>query len=99
MLDKTIQDWSADAAGLEIEGRAFVNGRYEDALAGETRATMSPANGQKLTDVANCGIEDADRAVAVARAAFNSGVWASMAPADRKHGPGSMGGIDRRPCR
>ncbi len=84
MLDKTIQDWSADAAGLEIEGRAFVNGRYEDALSGETRATMSPANGQKLTDVANCGIEDADRAVAVARAAFDSGVWASMAPADRK---------------
>jgi len=84
MLDKTIQDWSADAAGLEIEGRAFVNGRYEDALAGETRATMSPANGQKLTEVAKCGVEDADRAVTVARAAFDSGVWTSMAPADRK---------------
>jgi len=74
MLDKTIQDWSADAAGLEIEGCAFVNGRYEDALAGETRATMSPANGQKLTEVAKCGVEDADRAVTVARAAFNSEV-------------------------
>ena len=84
MLDKTIQDWSADAAGLEIEGRAFINGRYEDALAGETRATMSPANGQKLTEVAKCGVEDADRAVTVARAAFDSGVWTSMAPADRK---------------
>ncbi|MEE8221793.1 MAG: aldehyde dehydrogenase family protein, partial [Woeseiaceae bacterium] len=84
MLDKTIQDWNSDAAGLAIEGRAFINGRYQDALAGETRETVSPANGQKLADVANCGIEDADRAVAVARAAFDSGVWASMAPADRK---------------
>jgi len=84
MLDKTIQDWNSDAAGLEIEGRAFINGRYQAALAGETRTTMSPANGQKLADVANCGIEDADRAVVVARAAFESGVWASMAPADRK---------------
>ena len=36
MLDKTIQDWNSDAAVLEIEGRAFINGRYQDALAGET---------------------------------------------------------------
>ena len=85
MLDKTAKDWNSDATNLEIEGRAFINGRYEDALAGETRATLSPANGQKLTDVANCGIEDADRAVGVARKAFESGVWASMAPADRKN--------------
>jgi 4-guanidinobutyraldehyde dehydrogenase/NAD-dependent aldehyde dehydrogenase len=84
MLDKTIQDWKSEAAGLEIEGRAFINGRYENALAGETRATMSPASGTKLADVANCGVEDADRAVAIARAAFESGVWSAMAPADRK---------------
>ena len=46
MLDKTIQDWKSDAAALEIEGRAFINGQYQDALAGQTRSTMSPANGQ-----------------------------------------------------
>ena len=84
MLDKTIQDWNSRAADLEIEGRAFINGRYQDSAEGETRATMSPANGQKLADVANCGIEDADRAVEIARATFESGVWAKMAPADRK---------------
>ena len=84
MLDKTKQDWSSEAANLDIEDRAFINGRYQDALAGATRPTMSPANGQKLADVANCGTEDADNAVATARAAFESGVWASMAPADRK---------------
>ncbi len=84
MLDKTIQDWKSEAAALEIEGRAFINGQYQDALAGETRSTTSPADGQKLADVANCGTEDADRAVTVARAVFESGVWAAMAPADRK---------------
>jgi len=84
MLDKTIQDWSSQATSLAIESRAFINGRYEDALSGETRATMSPADGRKLADVASCGTEDADRAVVNARAAFESGVWASMAPADRK---------------
>ena len=84
MLDKTVQDWSSQATSLAIESRAFINGRYEDALSGETRETMSPADGRKLADVANCGIEDADRAVVNARAAFESGIWASMAPADRK---------------
>ncbi len=84
MLDKTTQDWQSMAAGLAIEGRAFINGQYQDALAGDTRATVNPANGQKLADVANCGTEDADGAVAVARAAFESGVWAKMAPAARK---------------
>ena len=84
MLDKTIQDLSSLAADLDIEGRAFINGRYENALSGETRETVRPANGQKLADVANCGIEDADYAVGIARAAFEGGVWADMAPADRK---------------
>lgn len=84
MLDKTRKDWGSLAATLEIEGRAFMNGRYQDALSGETRATISPADGSKLADVANCGIEDAERAVQIARATFESGAWSAMAPADRK---------------
>ena len=84
MSDKTTQDWKTMASGLEIEARAFIDGQYQDALSGDTRATMSPGDGHKLADVANCGVEDADRAVTSARAAFESGVWAKMAPADRK---------------
>ncbi len=84
MLDKTKQDWGNAAANIEIEARAFIDGQYQDAMSGATRATMNPATGQRIADVANCGVEDADRAVEVARAAFESGVWASMAPADRK---------------
>jgi acyl-CoA reductase-like NAD-dependent aldehyde dehydrogenase len=84
MLDKTRKDWASLADGLGIESRAFINGRYTDSLSGETRATMSPADGRHLAEVANCGPEDADRAVATARAAFENGVWSAMAPADRK---------------
>jgi 4-guanidinobutyraldehyde dehydrogenase/NAD-dependent aldehyde dehydrogenase len=84
MLDKTKQDWRTLAADIDMDGRAFINGQYRHALAGDTRATMNPADGQKLVDVANCGIEDADEAVKLARATFESGVWAAMAPADRK---------------
>jgi hypothetical protein len=50
MLNKTIQDWTSLAADLDIEGRAFINGRYQDALAGETRETVSPGDGHKLAD-------------------------------------------------
>jgi acyl-CoA reductase-like NAD-dependent aldehyde dehydrogenase len=84
VLDKTKQDWESLAGEIEIESRAFIDGAYHDALSGATRETVNPGNGRKLADVANCGIEDADRAVEVARAAFESGVWANMAPADRK---------------
>ena len=84
MLDRTATDWQALASQLDIEGRAFIDGRYVDALSGATRPTVNPANGQQLTDVALCGTEDADLAVKGARTAFESGVWSRMAPMDRK---------------
>ena len=84
MLDRTATDWQALASQLDIEGRAFIDGRYVDALSGATRPTVNPANGQQITDVALCGTEDADLAVKGARAAFESGVWSRMAPMDRK---------------
>jgi len=84
MKKLTLADWQARAASLKIEGRAFIDGEYVDALSGQTRPTNNPANGEKLIDVVNCGPEDADRAIASARRAFETGVWSQMAPADRK---------------
>ncbi len=84
MTQNTLQDWQKKAAELTIEGRAYINGQYVDALSGDTRPTYNPATGAKLADVANCGPEDADKAVSIARQAFESGVWSDMAPADRK---------------
>jgi 4-guanidinobutyraldehyde dehydrogenase/NAD-dependent aldehyde dehydrogenase len=84
MLDKTVIDWQALAGQLNIEGKAFINGRFVDALSGRTRATSNPADGSELADVALCGVEDAEVAVSGARAAFESGVWSAMAPMDRK---------------
>ena len=78
MLDKTRSDWESQARDLRIQGRAFTNGRYKEAMTGETRETVSPGDGRKLADVANCGVEDADQAVKDARAAFESGVWAAQ---------------------
>jgi acyl-CoA reductase-like NAD-dependent aldehyde dehydrogenase len=84
MLDRTATDWRQRAGDLDIEGRAFIDGRFTDALSGETRPTVNPANGQELAEVAVCGPADADLAVQGARAAFASGAWSEMAPMDRK---------------
>ena len=46
MLDKTVTDWQSHADQLNIEGRAFINGCYVDALSGQTRPTINPANGR-----------------------------------------------------
>jgi 4-guanidinobutyraldehyde dehydrogenase / NAD-dependent aldehyde dehydrogenase len=84
MTDKTLADWQAAAATIKIDGRALINGERVDAMSGETRVTVNPANGLELAQVANCGPADADHAVAIARKVFESGVWSGMAPADRK---------------
>ena len=84
MSENTLAEWQSAATKLNIEGRAFINGRRMDALSGETRPTNNPANSKPIAEVAVCGIEDADQAVTKARAAFESGIWSNMAPADRK---------------
>lgn len=72
------------ASSLSFKNQAFINGRYVDAVSGKTFASVNPATGQVLTQVAACDKADVDRAVSAARASFNSGVWANLAPAKRK---------------
>jgi 4-guanidinobutyraldehyde dehydrogenase / NAD-dependent aldehyde dehydrogenase len=84
VAEKTLADWQRAAANIKIDGRALINGRRVDALSGATRTTINPANGKPLAEVASCGTEDADQAVKIARATFDSGVWSGMAPGDRK---------------
>lgn len=83
-MTHTREQWQAAAADIQINGQALINGKRVDALSGQTRTTFNPANAQALAEVASCGPEDADQAVAIARATFESGVWADMAPMERK---------------
>src|SRR5581483_12328572 len=46
--------------------------------------TVNPGTGKLLARVAAGDVEDVDRAVSAARAAFRKGVWANLAPAKRK---------------
>ena len=86
-LTPTLADWQARAATLaaSLETRAFIDDEFVAAESGETFATINPATGETLADVASCDAADADKAVAVARAAFTRGDWARLAPTERKH--------------
>lgn len=77
-------DFHAAAAKLKLETRAFIDGKYVPAASGRTFATLNPANGLVITEVAAGDSEDVNRAVAAARRAFDAGVWSRMAPRDRK---------------
>jgi 4-(gamma-glutamylamino)butanal dehydrogenase len=76
--------WRARAEVIRPEGRAFIDGHYVAALSGKTFATVNPATGRVIAEVAECGQEDVDVAVQSARRAFESGVWSRRAPAERK---------------
>jgi acyl-CoA reductase-like NAD-dependent aldehyde dehydrogenase len=82
MLEKT--NWHLAAEKIDIEGRAFINGKYVDALSGQKKPTFNPANSQPLADVAVCGPEDAELAITSARDTFAAGTWCTMAPSERK---------------
>ena len=83
---KTYHDWEKKAAELSIQNQAFINGKYVNSLSGKTFVNINPATAQKINDVTECGKEDVDVAVKVARDTFESGVWSNMHPALRgKH--------------
>ncbi len=76
--------WHERARALEIEGRAFIDGRYVHAATGETFDCVSPIHGRVIAKVASTGAADVDRAVAAARRSFDSGAWCRQPPRERK---------------
>jgi phenylacetaldehyde dehydrogenase len=64
--------------------RLLINGEWVAAQSGQTIAVFDPATGKEIGRVAEAGPEDVDRAVAAARAAFESGPWPEMLPAARE---------------
>ncbi len=83
-VKKSRADWEQMAAKLRIPHQAVIGAQSVDSASGETFNCISPIDGKTLASVARCGAEDVERAVAAARKAFDSGVWADMPPAGRK---------------
>ena len=72
------------ASKIKFEGRAFIDGKYVDAIDGKKFESINPATGDMLCSVAKCNAKDVDLAVKASRKAFNSGVWSRTSPEFRK---------------
>jgi aldehyde dehydrogenase (NAD+)/gamma-glutamyl-gamma-aminobutyraldehyde dehydrogenase len=77
-------NYKAIAKKLKFEGRAFINGKYVNAIDGNKFVTINPATGEKLCTVAKCNHKDVNLAVKVSRKSFSSGVWSRSSPEHRK---------------
>lgn len=71
------------AASLTLPTNPYIGGRFVEAKSGKTFATINPATGEELAQIADCAAVDVDLAVAAARRAFE-GPWGRMSAADRK---------------
>jgi phenylacetaldehyde dehydrogenase len=63
--------------------KMLINGKWVEAASGKTFPSYNPATGEVLARVAEGDREDINRAVAAARAAFDSGPWSKMTPSKR----------------
>ncbi len=61
----------------------FINGRFVDSSNHKTFATINPATGETICQVAEASAQDVDQAVKAARKALESGPWKTMDAADR----------------
>ncbi|MFA4964229.1 MAG: aldehyde dehydrogenase family protein [Thermoleophilia bacterium] len=61
----------------------FIGGEWTDAVSGETSVVVDPSTEEVIARVPKAGAADAARAVAAARAAFDSGPWPRLKAVER----------------
>ena len=79
-----LNDWQRRASEQRFIDQALIGGRRVGAASGATFASIDPATGRLLANVAACGEAEVDLAVRSARASFESGVWSRCAPRERQ---------------
>jgi 4-guanidinobutyraldehyde dehydrogenase/NAD-dependent aldehyde dehydrogenase len=77
-------DWIARANDIQPRNEAFIDGRFVPAMSGRTYDDVAGRDGSVITQVAEGGVEDIDRAVAAAGESFEDRRWVDMSPAKRK---------------
>ena len=71
------------ARRLEEVQRLLINGQWQTASDGSAEKIFNPSSGEVITTAAAATPEDANRAVAAARASFDNHAWTSLTPAQR----------------
>ncbi|RVV98227.1 aldehyde dehydrogenase [Mesobaculum littorinae] len=68
---------------LKAPEKFFIDGAWVAPLSDKTLEVVSPVSEEVILTYPEAGPEDMDRAVAAARAAFDTGPWPRMTPAER----------------
>src|SRR2546422_10652655 len=61
----------------------FIGGKWLDSVSGKTFATVNPATGETICQVAEGDKADVDLAVKAARKAFEEGPWTKLSASER----------------
>lgn len=80
----TADEYRALAKTINLPTGAFIDGSFRPAISGATFASVNPATGEPLAQIASCGPADVDFAVEKARDAFEDGRWSKLHPSERK---------------
>jgi len=80
----THAEYQAIAQNLDLPGNAFIDGKFQPAKSKQTFASINPATGKTIANIAACDARDVDFAVGRARAAFDDGRWSRLHPGERK---------------
>ncbi|HST69423.1 MAG TPA: aldehyde dehydrogenase family protein [Solirubrobacterales bacterium] len=71
----------ATAAELQVKDRIFIGGEWVEPIAAEPIEVVNPTTEEVIGTIPGCGAEDADRAVAAARQAFEG--WSQTSREER----------------
>ncbi|GMR02719.1 MAG: aldehyde dehydrogenase [Acidimicrobiia bacterium] len=83
MTTKTLEEWAEAAQAIAPRSDMLIDGEWREANSGSRFATINPATGETIVDVASGATEDIDAAVRAGRTAFEDGRWSKLAPRDR----------------
>ena len=73
---------STDHIQIKDQYSLFINGEFVKPESGKYFSTHNPANGDKLSKVAEANSSDIDKAVSAARKAYDN-IWSKMSPKER----------------
>lgn len=77
--DSLVSTYRKCNGNIHFDPQLFINNEFVDAKSGKTFATINPATGKKIVDIAAGHKEDVDLAVKAAQKAFARGsVWRNM---------------------